>query len=99
MGYAFSALLGPLRIADSRVLKPLRKAYWGRTCVRAKHPEPPDAWRRMQKVALTIPARRWTSQAEAVPRAESGLVNDHLVLFAAGRERTRVCSLLVPTSV
>jgi hypothetical protein len=36
MGYAFSALLAPLRVADSRVAKPWRKADRGRTCVRAQ---------------------------------------------------------------
>jgi hypothetical protein len=43
----------------------------------------------MRRVAITIPGRKWTSLAEeAVPRAEFALVNAHLVLYAAGRERT-----------
>jgi hypothetical protein len=36
----------------------------------------------MQRVAIAIPGRRWTSLAEAVSRAEYALVNEHLVLFA-----------------
>ena len=98
MGYAVSAVLALPWVADSQVLKPLRKADRGRTCVRAQHPEPPDARRRTQRVAITIPGRKWTSLAEAVPRAEFALVNDHLVLFAVGRERTRAYSILIVTS-
>jgi hypothetical protein len=49
----------------------------------------------MQRVAITIPGRRWMSLAEAVPRAEFALVNAHLLLFAVGRERTRAYSILV----
>jgi hypothetical protein len=52
----------------------------------------------MQSVATTIPWRSWTTLAEALPRAEFALVNAHLVLFAAGRERTKAYSSLVPTS-
>jgi hypothetical protein len=53
----------------------------------------------MRRVAITIPGRKWTSLAEeAVPRAEFALVNAHLALFAAGRERTKAYSILVRTS-
>ena len=52
----------------------------------------------MQSVTITIPGRRRMSLTEAVPRAEFALVNDHLLLLAAGRERTKAYSLLVPTS-
>jgi hypothetical protein len=34
----------------------------------------------------------------AVPQVEFALENAHLVLFAAGRERTKAYSILVPTS-
>src|ERR1035437_8188813 len=98
MGYAFSALLAPLRIADSRVPKPWRKADRGRTGVCAQYPEPPDASRPMQRVAITISGRRWTSLAEEVARAEFALVNAHPVLLAVGRERTRAYYFLVLTS-
>jgi hypothetical protein len=47
MGYAISALLAPLRVADSHVPKPWRKADRGRTRTRAQYPEPPGAQRRM----------------------------------------------------
>src|ERR1035441_338075 len=43
MGYAYFAALAPTRVADSRVLKPWRRAGHGRTYVRAQYPEPPDA--------------------------------------------------------
>ena len=44
IGYAFSALLAPPRVANSRVLKPLRTAYRGPPPrVRARYPEPPTA--------------------------------------------------------
>jgi hypothetical protein len=38
MGYAFSAVLAPLRVADSRVPKPWRKADRDRTGERARYP-------------------------------------------------------------
>ena len=98
MGYAYSALLAPLPVADSRVPKPWRKADRDRTVERARYHGPPDARRRTQRVAIAIPGRKRTSLAEAVPRAEFALVNAHLVLFAAGRERTKAHSILVPTS-
>ena len=98
MGYAVSAVLAPLRVADSWVPKPWREADRDRTGERARYPGSPDARRRTQRVAITIPGRKWTSLAEAVPRAEFALVNAHLVLFAAGRERTKAYSILVPTS-
>jgi len=63
--------------------------------VRAHYPETPDARKRTRKVAITIPGWKWTSLAEAVPRAEFAFVNAYLVLFAAGRERARVYSILV----
>ena len=44
---------------------------------------------------ITIPERRWTSLAEAVPRAEFALVIAHLIFSAVGRERTRAQSILV----
>ena len=95
MGYAYSALLAPLPVANSRVPKPWRKAGRGRSGVRAQHSETSDARRRMRRAAITIPGRKWTSVAESVPRAEFPVVNPHLVLFAAGRERTRAYSILV----
>jgi hypothetical protein len=98
IGYAYSALLAPLPVADSRVPKPWRKADRDRTVERARYHGPPDARRRTQRVAIAIPGRKWTSLAEAVPRVEFALVNAHLVLFAAGRERTKACSILVPTT-
>ena len=98
MDYAFSAILAPLRFADSRVPKPSCEADRGRPRVRARYPETPDARRRTQRVAIAIPGRKWISLAEAVPRAEFALVNAHLVLYAAGRERTKAYSILVPTS-
>ena len=57
-----------------------------------------DQSRLLQRVAITIPGRKWTSLAEAVSQVEFALVNAHLVLFAVGRERTRAYSILVPTS-
>ena len=97
MGYAISGVLAPPRVADSRVPKPWRKAYRDRPAVRARYPGPPDARRRTQRIAITIPGRKWTSLAEAVPRAEFALVNTHLVLFAAGRVRTKAYSISVLT--
>jgi hypothetical protein len=47
MGYAFSAVLAPLPVADSHVPKPWRKADRGGTRARAQYPEPPDAQRQM----------------------------------------------------
>jgi hypothetical protein len=94
----YSALLAPLPVADSRVPKPWRKADRARTVERARYHGPPDARRRTQRVAIAIPGRKWTSLAEAVPRAEFAFVNAHLVLFTAGRERTKACSILVPTT-
>jgi hypothetical protein len=86
MGYAFSALLAPLRVGDSRVPMPWRK---GRLqpllCAR------PVSWSRETRsdgcraLPSPSPSRGGTSLAEAVPRAEFALVNDHLVLFAVGR--------------
>jgi hypothetical protein len=67
MGYAYSTLLAPLAVSDSRVPKPWRKADRNRSGVRAQYPETPDARRRTQSVAITIPGRKWTSLAEAVP--------------------------------
>jgi hypothetical protein len=49
MGYAFSALLDPPRVADSQVLKPLHMACRDRPAVRAQYPETPDARRRTQR--------------------------------------------------
>jgi len=43
MGYAYSALLAPLPVADSRVPKPLCKADRGRTCAGTRYLEPPEA--------------------------------------------------------
>ena len=98
MGYAISGVLAPLRVADSRVPKPWREADRGSTCGRAQYPETPGAWRQTQRVAITIPGRKWRSLAEAVPRGGFALVNAHRVLVAAGRERTKAYSSLVPTS-
>jgi hypothetical protein len=95
MGYAYSTLLAPLPVSDSRVPKPWRKEDRGRIGVRAQYPEPPDAWQRMQRVDITISGRRWTSLAEAVPREEFPFVNDHLAPSAIGRERTRAYAILV----
>jgi hypothetical protein len=39
VGYAYSAALAPLRVADSRAPKPWRKAYGGHPGVRARYPE------------------------------------------------------------
>ena len=96
MGYAISALLAPLPVANSRVLKPLRMAYPGPPRVFA-----PGILNRLMRSdgcrgsPSLYPGGGERPRLRLAPGAEFALVNDHLLLFAIGRERTRAFSIFV----
>ena len=99
MGYALSAVLAPRRVANSRGLKPLRTAYRGPPRVFA-----PGILNRLTRSdgcrgSLSLsPGGGERPRRRRAPGAEFALVNDHLLLFAIGRERTRAFSILVLSS-
>ena len=96
MGYAFYAVIAPPRVANSRGLKPLRTAYRGPPRVFA-----PGILNRLTRSdgcrgSLSLsPGGGERPRRRRAPGAEFALVNDHLLLFAIGRERTRAFSILV----